>query len=48
MLLQFIEPEQESTLRVIDVWRRLHKHAPAEMTYQMVNIGAGDRCEALS
>jgi hypothetical protein len=29
---------------VIDVWRRLYKHAPDEINHQVVNIGAMDAC----
>jgi hypothetical protein len=34
---------QETTLRVIDVWRQMQKHSPDEMTRELINIGAGDR-----
>lgn len=35
--------ETETTLKVLDVWRQMQKHAPDEMTRELVNIGAADR-----
>jgi hypothetical protein len=39
---------QETTLRVLDVWRQMQKHSPDEMTRELVNIGAGDRWRVAS